>query len=546
MNARIVVAQANSTPVGSTPAQVIHVVKPQAGHTVIFHASFDGSVKIDFSAIANEKITFYHDNADQSLHIIFADGSQAIIEPFFDSKGTVLGNLTIEVAPGQDLDGAQFAAQFPVTDDQSVLPAAGNGGNASGADFHDPSVDPLSVPGPLGLLGPEELPPVQFHEFTNLALDESPALTLSGTLSGIVEEEQLHFKVRDERPPERTPENGDGNEDNNDLSGNDDDVQGDHHITTRKFSGELQGLVSSHAGTLTFGFANVEGQAVTTTDGTPITSLGEPVTFHIVGDKIEGVADGRVVFKLILDNTTTGHFTFTLTDQIDHPDQSHDNGHNPPGIFEETLDIDLSGAFNVHDQVTLTPITLSPDSFTVGVIDDTPVLTGKHDRATVDEDDIDTQFSQGTSPNFISSGSSSHHSHTDSNNGAATVDGDLARLVRVGADAVDAYNHGLFSFVGNLQHTIHQLGLDGLTSQGEPLTYHVQDNRDPQTGIGSETLIAKADDGEDGSHKVFTLTLNSDGTYEFQLFDQLDHQLGHGDNFKLQDSDVVPDTDEGG
>ncbi len=184
MNGPFIVAQASSNSSNSTggAVQVIKLTKPPAGHTEIFHASFTGGVKIDFTAIANEKITLYHDNTTQSLHIIFADGSQDVIEPFFDSSG-VLSNLTIEVGPNQDLNGAQFASQFPITEDQSVLPAAGNGGNgASGADFHDPSVDPLATPGPLPLLPPEELPPIQFTNVQSAVISGSNLIpTVSGS-----------------------------------------------------------------------------------------------------------------------------------------------------------------------------------------------------------------------------------------------------------------------------------------------------------------------------------------------------------------------------
>ena len=85
MNAPFVVAQATGTAASGNPVQTIKLYKPKAGETVVFKASFTGQVKIIFSDIANEKITLFKDNAKQSLHIIFADGSQAIIEPFFDS-----------------------------------------------------------------------------------------------------------------------------------------------------------------------------------------------------------------------------------------------------------------------------------------------------------------------------------------------------------------------------------------------------------------------------------------------------------------------------
>ncbi len=163
MNGPFVVAQGNTSSARATPVQVIKLIKPEAGHTEIFHASFSGVVKIDFSAIANEKITLFHDSKNQSLHIIFADGSQDIIEPFFDSRGTILSNLVLDMGSGQEFNGERFASQFPITEDQSVLPAAGPGGVASGADFHGPSVDPLALGNPLDLLPQEELPNIVFH-----------------------------------------------------------------------------------------------------------------------------------------------------------------------------------------------------------------------------------------------------------------------------------------------------------------------------------------------------------------------------------------------
>src|SRR6478752_7197770 len=163
MNGTIVVAQAGSSGnSGAAPVQVIKLTKPLAGQTEIFHASFTGTVKIDFTAIANEKITLFHDSKTQSLHVIFADGSQDIIEPFFDSRG-IMPNLLLDMGSGQEFNGERFASQFPITEDQSVLPAAGPGGVASGADFHGPSVDPLALGNPLDLLPAEELPNIVFH-----------------------------------------------------------------------------------------------------------------------------------------------------------------------------------------------------------------------------------------------------------------------------------------------------------------------------------------------------------------------------------------------
>src|SRR6185503_18774747 len=81
---------------------------------------------------------------------------------FFDSMA-VMSNLVFEMSPGQVLDSAQFASQFPITTDQSVLPTVARDPQ-SGAEFNDPSVDSLPPNIKLALLPPEELPPLVFHE----------------------------------------------------------------------------------------------------------------------------------------------------------------------------------------------------------------------------------------------------------------------------------------------------------------------------------------------------------------------------------------------
>ena len=75
-----------------------------------------------------------------------------------------MSNFFFEMAPGEVLDSAQFVSQFPITRDQSVLPALTEGPTESGAEFNDPSVDGLPPNIKLALLPPEELPTLVFHE----------------------------------------------------------------------------------------------------------------------------------------------------------------------------------------------------------------------------------------------------------------------------------------------------------------------------------------------------------------------------------------------
>src|SRR5262245_29167549 len=167
MDGPFVVAQDNIGNSGGTPVQVIKLFKPQPGKTEIFYAGTTGVVKIDFGAIADEKITLVHDTRNQSLHVVFADGSQNIIEPFFNSQG-VMQNLILLMGSDHEITGAELAAHFGATEGRSVLPEEGNANVGSGAVFHDPTVDPLGPAEPLPLLLPQVPPgvlsPFVFHE----------------------------------------------------------------------------------------------------------------------------------------------------------------------------------------------------------------------------------------------------------------------------------------------------------------------------------------------------------------------------------------------
>src|SRR5258705_8104989 len=85
--------------VGPKPARILKIEKPQGGQAVTAEASYDGTVKVDFSAIANEKITLVH--IGEKLIILFDNQSTVTIIPFFDSMGVPLSNITVE-SDGKD------------------------------------------------------------------------------------------------------------------------------------------------------------------------------------------------------------------------------------------------------------------------------------------------------------------------------------------------------------------------------------------------------------------------------------------------------------
>jgi len=211
MNAQFQVAQlsGSSTSVNNaaTP-RIFRLSKPLGDQAVVVNLGYDQKAKVDFSAIANEKITLVH--VGDKLIILFDNKSTVTVEPFFDSRHDALGNLTVEVAPGREVSVNEFASLFPITTDQSVLPAAGEGGNAqgSGANFSDSAVDPLATGNPLALLGQEELgnfklTPETFAGTPDDALDAGPSasFTISGAL--LIHDETLgvQFTANDQANP---------------------------------------------------------------------------------------------------------------------------------------------------------------------------------------------------------------------------------------------------------------------------------------------------------------------------------------------------------
>jgi hypothetical protein len=150
MNGPFHVAQADTSEAGGggdkQHPRIVKVTKPYGDQSVVVSLSYDGSVRADLSSIASEKITLVH--IGEKLIILFDNHSTVTLEPFFDSTGKPLHDVTVEVAPGRDITSAEFATLFPVTDDPSVLPAAGNGGGsgaqASGANFTSVGIDPLA------------------------------------------------------------------------------------------------------------------------------------------------------------------------------------------------------------------------------------------------------------------------------------------------------------------------------------------------------------------------------------------------------------------
>ncbi|CAH1602027.1 hypothetical protein THF1C08_750001 [Vibrio jasicida] len=172
-------------------------------------------------------------------------------------------------------------------------------------------------------------------------------------------------------------------------------------------------------------------------------------------------ANGSAVFTLILN--TDGSYSFELQGPIDHAANS------------DSLTLDFSVIVTDFDGDT------SQIVLPVTIVDDKPTITDV-DAITVDEDDLGTIGSDQTDP--------------------ISIDGNFTTTQ--GSDRVVSY-----------QLDASSIPVDGLTSQGVAVTLTETAN-----GDGSFTYQATA-----GTESVFTLIVNTDGSYNFTLEGPIDHAV---------------------
>ncbi|MGY5510719.1 retention module-containing protein [Vibrio antiquarius] len=192
-------------------------------------------------------------------------------------------------------------------------------------------------------------------------------------------------------------------------------------------------------------------------------------------------ANGSAVFTLILN--TDGSYSFELQGPIDHAANS------------DSLTLDFSVIATDFDGDT------SKIVLPVTIVDDKPTITDV-DAITVDEDDLGTIGSDQTDP--------------------ISIDGNFTTTQ--GSDRVVSY-----------QLDASATPVDGLTSQGVAVTLTETAN-----GDGSFTYKATA-----GSEAVFTLTVNTDGSYNFTLEGPIDHAVDSDEltlNFPIIATDFDGDT----
>jgi T1SS-143 domain-containing protein len=259
-------------------------------------------------------------------------------------------------------------------------------------------------------------------------------------------------------------------------------------------------------------------------------SKGDAVTYAVTDsgdadvllDTLTATAGGRTVFTLQVN--PDGSWAFDLDDQLDHVDDdlNTENTALRTNLAGTTSvgSIDFSSMIQVTDFDGDTVAPLLAGDFAITVQDDIPVRAANPQAvtATVEEDGMSsavTPEAGGLNGDDQSLGNPGAGDTLADDQASGTV-GSLTALMSVGADEPPTISLSSVT-----------TSLPTLFSKGDAVTYAVTDSGDPDSLL--DTLTATA-----GGRTVFTLQVNPDGSWAFDLDDQLDHVAGDGENTALR------------
>src|SRR6185312_11888926 len=208
-----------------------------------------------------------------------------------------------------------------------------------------------------------------------------------------------------------------------------------------------------------------------------------------------------------------GSWTFDLDDQLDHVAGSGDAGfllrtslNDPVGISSIDFSSVITATDFDHDQV----VGAAAGSFTIAIENDVPIANTNATPVarSVKEDALSTAVEPSDSSEGNRSGG--ENTNQDVTSGGANS---LSALFLAGAD--EPVVTGISTNTSGLPH---------LFSKGEAVLY----------SVSGGTLTAFVDGNANGTFEatdrtVFTLTVNGNGSWSFDLEDQLDHVAGSGD-----------------
>ena len=508
----------------TTQGAKLSVRAPEAGQSVIVSAIPGQDIVLDSAFDQAEP-----QMSDNNVVFEFADGGQVVIE-FSDIPDGQVPNIIL--ADGTVLNLQEFLASLS---EGEVEPAAGPEGGATGSggvgEYRDDAGNLIDGVDKLGGLDPRDFTSITVEAID--ATDELNPLPSAGLAFGAADEDGLRISELTMTP----------------FDGNDDGADGDHPaqfayaegVLNYDFGGDgpsaTTPFVWSLAGLVALGVES-RGNALqyeVVDGGTTLNAFY--ITEYPNGEydnRIESLEPVRVdVFSLQVTDLAAGTYRFELYQPLDH------------SVSGTEDDILYNFSFTLTDG--------SGDSVVGGlnmiVDDDSPVATDAAINRTVDEDDIKTWLSDGNHPNDGNhDGSFTGDPYNWWDSGPANIKGSLASLVVFGADGP---GEGGFS----LSEDVSGLVAQNLYSKGEPLSYRVEGSTliayvgigEPEGPGGDEDVQVASMITLPQERVVFTLELDSDGEYTFNLYDQLDHPVGDGqNNLPIDLASVIVATDGDG
>ncbi len=316
------------------------------------------------------------------------------------------------------------------------------------------------------------------------------------------------------------------------VEGSDGNPDGGVETTTQVFDyGDLSARVDTGADELVRFTLNQDQLFDGTSTG--VSSKGDPVSWQVVdATEVQGVAaDGRVVFTLTqtaggnsVDDPTDDEFTFTLLDQVDHP--------NASGEADASVTIDVGDAFVATDFDG--DFVVLDGQLTVAIENDAPIASGETVSVAVQEDALGNSTANADNNDDALEADLSTGNLEDEDAGVPSQQTDrqfftqvaLQSLVIPGADERDG---GTLEFAlagapsGNVQTTA---GINVL-SNGSQVVY----GTDGDDIVGYVEVSGAGFDAAT-DREVFRLSEQDDGSFAFDLNDQVDHS-GNDDDSEI-------------
>ncbi len=305
-----------------------------------------------------------------------------------------------------------------------------------------------------------------------------------------------------------------------------------------------------------------------------LTSNGVPVVVTLLGDVYTGKAGNTVVFTFEIN--TDGSYTFKLYEHLDHADGTNPNDaidlhfgvlatdcdgdtaketvvvrvkDDAPNANDDVVNVNENGTANgnvtnndVSGQdtpATVTQVVYKGTTYTVPVNGDNVTINADHGTLTINKTGAYTYVAKNVNSDKTDEFTYTYKDHDgDTDTAKLSVNvknmNDTPDIIKPADEILDETNlsGGTITETGTVTADFKGdgpgsfAGTGTFSSSGSKLGGNLTHNGVPVV----VTLNGNTYEGKAGALTVFTLKVNADGSYEFKLFDNLDHADGSNPN----------------